>query len=80
MQAAAEVNQPSGTMDEGRQDVRRERVHREDAGVTFGARAAAGLRVYTCVVDDRVHAADPVDLVRDAPGLGYAAEITEHDA
>jgi hypothetical protein len=48
--------------------------------VTFGARAAAGLRVYTCVVDDRVHAADPVDLVRDAPGLGYAAEITEHDA
>jgi hypothetical protein len=30
-------------------------------------------------VDDRVHAADPVDLVRDAPGLDCAAEITEHD-
>jgi hypothetical protein len=30
-------------------------------------------------VDDCIHAADPVDLVRDAPGLGCAAEITEHE-
>src|SRR3954452_22468262 len=69
MQAAAEVNQPSGTMDQRRQDVGRQRVHREYAGVTFRARAAALLRVYACVVDDRIHPADSVDLVRDAPGL-----------
>src|SRR5256885_8730351 len=33
MQAAAEVNQPSGTMDQRRQDVRRQRVDCQDASV-----------------------------------------------
>jgi len=66
-------------MDQRRQEVGRKRVHRENAGVTFGARASAGLHVYACIVDDRVHAADAIDLVRDAPGLDCAAEITEHD-
>jgi hypothetical protein len=35
MPGTAEANQPSGTMDQRRQDVRRQRVEREDPGVTY---------------------------------------------
>jgi hypothetical protein len=36
MQAAAEIHQPTGTLDQRSQNVGRKGVHRESAGMTFG--------------------------------------------
>ena len=79
MQAAAEVDQPSGTVDQRCEHVRRKGVDRKGAGRALGRRAAASLRVDARVVDDCIHAPDRVDLIRDAPGFGGAAEIADHN-
>jgi hypothetical protein len=47
--------------------------------VTLRCRAAAPFRVHARIVDDRIHAADCVDLVCKAPGLGRAAKVAEDD-
>jgi hypothetical protein len=47
--------------------------------MALGRRAAASHRVDARVVDDCIHAPDRVDLIRDAPGFGGAAEIADHN-
>ena len=63
-----------------RKDVRRQRVHRESSGVTFGCRAAGRNAVDTGVVDDGIHSADGVDLFGELVGLCGTAEVADHHA
>lgn len=54
VQAAAEIHQLTGALDQGRQHVRRKRIDRQSAGMAFRRRAAAPLRVDTGVVSDGI--------------------------
>jgi hypothetical protein len=64
--AAAEVHQPLGAVDEGREQVRGDDVDGQDrpAGVDAG------------VVDHGVHPAEPVDLFGDVPGLVEVGQVS----
>jgi hypothetical protein len=48
--------------------------------VALGGRASTSLSVDAGVVDDCVHAPDRVDLFRDVPSFGGAAEIADDDS
>src|SRR5690606_23086459 len=80
MHAASDIDQPFGSLDECRQHVWCERVYREDLRVSLWRRAAVGLAKDAGVVDDRVHAPDLVDLIRERPSLRRVREISDHDA
>jgi hypothetical protein len=77
MKLAAEIDQSARALEQARQDVRRERVDRQHGGVALRFRAAAWLAVDARIVDDGVHAPNWVNLVRNAPGLGRAAQIAD---
>src|SRR5690349_3841531 len=64
MESTAEVDQPMGTIDQRREQVRSEGVHGEYGGMALRGRAAAFLAVNASVVDDRVHASDRVNLTK----------------
>jgi hypothetical protein len=80
MQPAAEIDQPIGTVDQRRQHVGREGIHRECTGMALGRRVTATLAIDAGVVDDRIHAPDRVDLFGDAAGFGSAAEIADRNS
>ena len=45
----------------------------------FRSRRPARHGVDAGIVDDRIHPADGIDLIRDRPGLDRTAEVADHD-
>jgi hypothetical protein len=64
VQPAAEVDEPVWPVDPGGEQVGGEGVDREGLRVTVGGRGAGRLEEDAGVVDDSVHPADPVHLMK----------------
>jgi hypothetical protein len=70
MHAAAEIDEPFRSFDEPGQQVGREHIDGQHAGVTVGGGAAIRHAKDARVVDDRVHASELVDLLGERAGSG----------
>jgi hypothetical protein len=76
--AAAQVDEPVRTLDKRREQVRGEHVDGQHIGMAIDGGDLAILAVADAgVVDDRVEAAERVDLVGDRPGLSRATEVAD---
>jgi hypothetical protein len=80
MQAAAEVDEPIRAIDQRREQVGGQGVHRESRRVTVGGRGAGRLEVDAGIVDNSVHPADLVHLAGEVSGLGCAAQVADDDS
>jgi hypothetical protein len=77
--AAADVDQPVGTVDLDGQQVGREDVDGERARVSLRGGDPLGVDVDAGVVDDGVHPADRVDLVGETVRLAGACEVADYN-
>src|SRR5258707_5695516 len=80
MHPAAQVDEPVWPADQRGEDVRGEGVHGEGLRVALRRRAAGRLEEDARVMDDRIHPADLVHLLREPPGPGRAGEVADHDS
>ena len=79
MHAATEVHQTARPLDQRRQHVRSERVDGKDGRMSLGCRGSARRGICAGVVDDGVHTADRIQLVRDASRFDGAGKVADDD-
>ena len=77
--AAAQVDEPGGPADPGGEEVRREDVDGEHAGVAIDGPVGFGVGVDAGVVDDGIEGPEVVDGVSDPVGLVEAGEVADDD-
>jgi hypothetical protein len=72
MHTAAQVHQPPGSLDQGREQIRRQRVDSEHRRMALGRIAAARFYVDAGVVDDGIHPSAVISRTSSSESNRYA--------